>query len=551
MSKQEGITEFYQANGQTIYRSNVKVPPIPNQSVWDFVLKDVKLDDNLLAFKTCDNGQELTYGTLKREALRLGVGLRDIVKLQTNEVILIFLPNTLQFPVVFFASIFAGFRVSFANPMYNPTELKHIIGTLHPKKIFTISALLDNILKAGFPAEHIVLTDTDKPSQKSVQHIESFKVSIEKAQSSKPYQPNDVNDTITLPWSSGTTGLPKAIEITHRNMVSMCCAIITLPTYQTGEQVLMALPFFHAIGLMGGIVFPLRNRGSIFLHSPFNPTKFVQLVKEHKITTLSTVPPMLKAISEVPEATPEHFASLRWIGCGAAPLDSKLQMKIAAKLKKPVIQGHGQTETTIAAFGLNLTQNPGTVGYIIPNVEARLVDDEDRDVKIGERGEILLKGPNITKGYYQNPEANESTFTRDGWLRTGDVGVFDKDLQLSIVDRKKELIKVKGFQVAPAELEGILLQHPLIAAAAVIGVYSEKQATEFPRAYIQLRSKQQGIEEEVTKWFNSQVSNFKQLRGGVKVIDQVPMNPSGKILRKEVRKLVELEQNDNERQSKL
>lgn len=175
---------------------------------------------------------------------------------------------------------------------------------------------------------------------------------------------------------------------------------------------------------------PSVLRAQAYIHTPFNPVGFAKIVKQYSIATITTVPPMLKAVSEVPQATAENFRSLRWISCGAAPLDATLQTKISKQLGTLVVQGHGQTETTIAAFGLTLNMKPGTVGYIIPGVEARLVDDDEKDVKHGERGEILLRGPNITKGYYLNDEANKSTFTSDGWLKTGDVAILDGDNQL-------------------------------------------------------------------------------------------------------------------------
>lgn len=168
----------------------------------------------------------------------------------------------------------------------------------------------------------------------------------------------------------------------------------------------------------------------MFIHQPFHPVKYIDLISKHQITWTLAVPPMLKAIIDSPNAAPEKFKSLRFMASGAAPLDADLQAKASQKLGVPVIQGHGQTETTVAAFGLTLNMKHGTVGYIVPGVEARLVDDDEKDVKRGERGEIFLRGPNITKGYYKNDEANASTFTKDGWLKTGDVGVMDDENQL-------------------------------------------------------------------------------------------------------------------------
>lgn len=367
-------------------------------------------------------------GALKHEAIRLGIGLREKANLKTGDIALICLPNNLHFPVILFACLFAGIRVSFANPNYTPTELRHIIKILQPRKYFTTGALFRKLTSGGALEKDIVLVDV-APLGFNFGHLESLKAPAEQVQSAKPYQVKDTNETAFLPWSSGTTGMPKAIEITHRNAVSMMCALFCLDRYREGDKTIVALPFFHAIGLVSGIV-NIVIKGKAFIHTPFNPVAYAKLIKDENIDTILTVPPMLKAVSEVPGANAENFASLRWISCGAAPLDAALQTKIAKQLGAQVIQGHGQTETTIAAFGLTSGSKAGTCGSIIPGVEARLVDDDDKDVKRGERGELLLRGPNITKGYYLNPEANQSTFTRDGWLRTGDIAILDEDMEL-------------------------------------------------------------------------------------------------------------------------
>jgi acyl-coenzyme A synthetase/AMP-(fatty) acid ligase len=251
---------------------------------------------------------------------------------------------------------------------------------------------------------------------------------------------------------------------------------------------------------------------------------------------------------------------------GAAPLDGDLQMRAQERFGCEIAQGHGMTETTVGTLGMVPKRTPGSVGPPMPGLELRLVDDDYKDVGPGERGELLVRAGNVFMGYYKNPEATKETFTSDRqWLKTGDIAICDpKTGDFSIVDRKKELIKYKGFQVAPAELEGLLLQHEQIAAAAVVGIYDKSQATELPRAYVQLRPnlaksvlgdarKAEEMAKEITEFVAKRTSNAKRLRGGVRFLQTVPLNPSGKILRKEIRVIAAREQEERgkERQSKL
>jgi len=268
------------------------------------------------------------------------------------------------------------------------------------------------------------------------------------------------------------------------------------------------------------------------------------------------VPPVLVVLSRHPAVDRYDLSSLRWLFSGAAPLPTVLAEMVTRRIlsKRPpkdkagccIVQGYGLTETSPVATLLPpaySTAKLGSVGVQLPNQEVRMVDEHDVDVKEGEPGELWLRGPNIMKGYLNNLEATKASITSDGWFKSGDVAVRDKDGFYYIVDRKKELIKYKGFQVPPAELEALLLTHPNIADVAVVGVYSPSEATELPRAYVvhaspkNVSSDQQKAEfsKEVAKWVQERAARYKWLRGGVVLIDIIPKSPSGKILRRELR----------------
>ncbi|KAK0557311.1 hypothetical protein OC846_000530 [Tilletia horrida] len=273
----------------------------------------------------------------------------------------------------------------------------------------------------------------------------------------------------------------------------------------------------------------------------------ITVIEREQVDIAHLVPPVCLTLTKNPSAANKSsFRSLRFCSSGGAPLDIDLQQALQDQLGVPVLQSWGMTETTVGCMGVDLSSPVGSVGKLMPGVEARLVDADGKDVSRGERGELWIRAPNVTKGYYKNPAATAEVISKDGWLRTGDVGVIDKNDCFTMVDRVKELIKYKGFQVPPSLVEGVITTNPKIAAAGVIGVYDKSQATEVPRAFIQLQPHVKDghaqVESEIIKWVQERCSNPQWLRGGAKVVDRVPVSASGKIVRKELRQMAESEQ---------
>jgi len=267
----------------------------------------------------------------------------------------------------------------------------------------------------------------------------------------------------------------------------------------------------------------------------FDMGEFLGLLVRHKVTRLYTVPPVAQGLTMVPGLKDLDLSALKGLMLAAAPTSTDLQDRVSQALGVPVIQGYGMTELSPAShvdFGDPVRNRPGSVGRLMADTEEMIVDVETGETEVapGEPGELLVRGPQVMKGYFNNPQATTETITADGWLHTGDIVRADEDGYIWVLDRKKELIKYKGFQVPPAELEGLLLGHPAIADSAVIGVQDEESG-EIPKAFVVIKEGQTTTAEEIMRFIAGQVATFKQIRQ-VQFVDSIPKNASGKILRR-------------------
>ncbi|OAG00427.1 4-coumarate-CoA ligase-like protein [Paraphaeosphaeria sporulosa] len=363
------------------------------------------------------------------------------------------------------------------------------------------------------------------------------------------------NSLVVLIYSSGTTGLPKGVKLSHTNLVAeavipgdMFKSWLTTRNAQPNRpkfeyRTLAHLPVAHIAGIQGYLINPFYMGGPVYWMPRFSFPEFLSYNLEYRITFFFTVPPIYLLIAKSPEVT-NQFATLEIAISGAAPLGKELQHASSAKLGGPdcfISQTWGLSETTGSAtiMPMDMRDDTGSVSPLIPNMIARIVDDDGHDVEPGKPGEVLVQGPVVCKGYYQNEEANAEAFTGD-WFHTGDIAEFREGL-FYIVDRKKELIKYKGLQVAPAELEALLLNHEDILDAAVIGVDADGGTNEVPRAYVVADSKKISGK-QIQEYVKANVASHKQLRGGVVFLDAIPKSPSGKILRKDLRVLAKREQ---------
>ncbi|KAF1943014.1 4-coumarate-CoA ligase [Clathrospora elynae] len=359
---------------------------------------------------------------------------------------------------------------------------------------------------------------------------------------------------LCLLYSSGTTGLPKGVRLSHRNLLAqaMLPAATNRRTYTSRSEphlvirTLAHLPTAHISAVQGYFVNPFYDAGTVFWMPRFAFPDFLAYCERHLITTMFTVPPICMAIAKSPMVT-DQLRSMRIVYTGAAPISAGLQKAAGAKMGTGVFvsQTWGMTEVCGGCTHMPPYETDGFAGSVSPlmqNMVLRIVDDAGHDVPDGHRGEALLKGPLVTTGYHNNASANSIGFV-DGWLRTGDVALV-KDGTLFVVDRKKELIKYNGLQVAPAELEALLTSHSLIHDAAVIGVLND-EGNELPRAYV-VADREKVSEEDIEVFFEREASEFKKLRGGVVFVDAIPRTASGKILRKELRDRAKKERGDEQ-----
>ncbi|GME48010.1 putative 4-coumarate--CoA ligase 2 [Neofusicoccum parvum] len=515
----------------------------------------------------------LTFPDFRLWSQRFAAGLRA-AGFQPGDRLLLFSGNTIFFPAVLLGTVMAGGIFTGANPTYVARELAYQLQDSGAKFLVcaeqSVKTGLEAAASIGMDESRIFAFDdgyaTFDGQGKSFGNVRHWSALLAEPEVGARFAwqklttPEELSRTVVLNYSSGTTGVPKGVEITHRNYVANTHQTLSWarmdPQFEERTKrarYLCFVPLYHA---MGQTIFcahaPLIGI-PVYLMQKFDFLKMLEYIQAYRITELALVPPVVVAMAKHPAVRKFDLSSIERIACGAAPLSREMCVeleKLWPNNSVNVKQGWGMTEITCTATGWHPTARSSTssVGELAPNCEAKIVaDDSGAEVPRRARGELWIRAPNVMKGYWNKAAATKETLTPDGWLKTGDIAYADDDGFLWIVDRKKELIKVKGNQVAPAELEALLLDHEGIADAAVVGVTIDGE--ELPRAYVVRGEKGSGVtEEEVVRFMDGKVSRTKRLAGGVKFLDSIPKNPSGKILRKGLR---ELAQKEVSREAKL
>ena len=513
-----------------IFRGPFPEVTIPEVPITQFVLQNAAGHGDKPALIDGPSGRLIKYSELADRISRVAASLwkRGFKK---GEVFGILSPNLPEYAIAFHAVASLGGITSTVNPLYTEQEIAHQLKDARARFLVTVPQFLEKAIAAARAAGVKELFVFDEAGGET-DGATPFTSLLESDGKFPAVQINPREDLVALPYSSGTTGLPKGVMLTHYNLVANMCQMDGLDYFNEADTLIGVLPLFHIYGLVVVLNMGLYQGSTIVTVPRFELEPFLQLLQEHGVTLAHLVPPIVLTLSKNPVVDNYDLSKLKTIFCGAAPLGEHLTRACMHRLDCELRQGYGMTETSPVTHSspADPTQVKfGSVGVPAPNTECKIVDLESGEpLSNNKEGEVCVRGPQIMKGYLNNPEATATTIDSEGWLHTGDIGYADKDGHFFIVDRAKELIKYKGFQVPPAELEALLLTHPAVADAAVIPA-EDDEAGEVPKAFVVLKG--EASAEALMDFVAEKVAAYKKIRL-LEFIDKIPKSASGKILRR-------------------
>ncbi|KIV81017.1 hypothetical protein PV11_08471 [Exophiala sideris] len=534
---------------------------VPDCDLWSFLCREPQhFKGSQVIYRDLKSSCAHTFSDVCGASQKFGHCLITRWRWKKGQIFAVYSPNHIDISPLMLGILFAGGVVTPSNPDYNVNELAYQLKDSGASAIATTEAGLPVAREAadrvGIPNRRIILID----KLTTRDHAHEHWTKIRQDQLAPPTQSSDRpqldadKDLAFLVYSSGTTGLPKGVMLSHRNVISDLLLIegavgqwYSKPT----TKILSVLPFYHIYGLTGLVLQPLHRGIESIVMTRFQLTEFLHAIQTHQITFTYVAPPVIVKMARDPIVADYDLRSLEMITSGGAPLSSELIETIHRKFQIKINQAYGLSETspmTHTQPWIEWHSSIGSIGKLFPNMTAKLMTADAREVKVREVGELWLSGPNVFKGYWRNDMATSESITHDGFFKTGDIGYVDESHNFFITDRVKELIKYQGFQVAPAELEGKLMDHPDILDVAVVGVYDDFKATELCRAYIVPRDGKGTTEdaEAIIRWLAQRVVYYKRLSGGVRFLKEIPKSASGKILRRLLK-----EQAKQETQSRL
>jgi len=522
---------------------------VPTTNLYDYLFADLDDQDaERVALVDAKTGAETTYREMVARVdafagalAARGVGVGDVVGLLA--------PNSSAFAIAFHGILRAGATATTINALFTAKDVAKQLTDAKASMLVTVTPLVaqaaDGAASIGLTADRVVVLDG--PGEAADGHPNADDL-LGPALPAPEVTFDPATHLAALPYSSGTTGNPKGVMLTHRNLAANVAQIRPLQGMRADDRILAVLPFFHIYGMTVLLNAAMHARARLVIMPSFDLTEFLDNIQTHRCTYAFIAPPVAVALAKHPVVEQYDLSSLRGIMSGAAPLDEDLGRAVKQRLGCQVVQGYGMSELSpvshVAPFdgGMELV---GTVaplsscGWTVPNAVSKIVDESGVEIDppasgLSETGELWFKGPNVMPGYLNNDEATRSTIDDDGFLHTGDVARVDSSGCVYIVDRLKELIKYKGYQVPPAELEAVLLTHPAVADAAVIGVTDADSGEEVPKAFVVKQSGAELTEGEVMDFVAEHVAPYKKVRQ-VAFIDAIPKSASGKILRKDLR----------------
>jgi acyl-CoA synthetase (AMP-forming)/AMP-acid ligase II len=488
------------------------------------------------------SGRSISYAQLSSSVDRLAAALWHDVGVRRGDVVAIHSPNVLEYAVWFHALGRIGAVSTTSSPLFNAEELSEQLRDSGARFAFTVGPLADTVMRAasmtagGLARRNVIVAGAAAGQCESLGATDyatlARSAALEREGGPPNVQIDPARDIATLPYSSGTTGRPKGVELTHRNLVANLLQLAAVEPAPSGETFLGLLPFYHIYAMLLVLNYSLWGGATVAVLPKFEPETLLKALQQHRVTRAHVAPPLLVFLAKHPLVAQYDLSSLRLLFSGAAPVGDQVEQAVRARLGCDVKQAYGMTEMSPASHvSPEGFVKPGSVGPLVPNTEAKIVcTHTGRVLGPNEPGELWVRGPQVMKGYLNRPDATSATLTHDGFLRTGDVAKFDEDGYFSILDRVKELIKYKGHQVAPAELEALLLRHHDIVDAAVVPSV-DADGEEIPKAFVVRKPHSPVTEAAVMAFVAEHVAPYKRVRA-VQFIEQVPKSPAGKILRR-------------------
>ena len=512
-----------------IFKSPHAPVTVPDSTITQYVLRNALQLGDKPALVDGPSGRSYNYAQLPDLISRLAGGLQrhGVAK---GQVFAIYSPNVPEFGLAFHAVASLGAATTMVPPLFTDEEIIRQLKDSGSQYLLTVPPLMEKARKVAAAAGITKLFVIGE-----AEGAVSLSSLLNDSPAESPVSINVDEDCAVLPYSSGTTGFPKGVMLTHRNLVAMLRAMEANEAFSRDDTMICVVPMYHLYGLHIVLNLGLSEGATIVTVPRYDLDQFLEMLEKHRVTVAPLVPPLVLTLSRAPQVDQHDLSALRVIHCGAAVLADQIAQDCAKRLHCDIRYGYGMTEVSpLSHMSLpnSTTHRPGSVGFCLPNTECKIVSYNDgAELGANQKGEIWLRGPQVMKGYLGNEAATTGMITPEGWLRTGDIGYCDDEGRLFVVDRIKELIKVGGRQVAPAELEAVLLTHPSIADAAVVASPDEQHG-EVPKAFVVLRGA--AAEDEILEYVASRVAPYKRIRR-MEVISEIPKSPAGKILHRVLR----------------
>ncbi|KAJ2394470.1 hypothetical protein GGI23_004675 [Coemansia sp. RSA 2559] len=554
-----------------IFKSIAPSLDVPGYDIATFYINAAKKNApswDEVAYHDIGTGESLTFRRLESMYKQIGSGLVNKLGTQLGDVVAIFASNTIYYAPALFGIASVGAVCCTASSSFNEAELEYQLADCNARYLMVgtkqvpvvRAALAKGLLK--IPKSNIIVLDNDGSS------ADGF-IPITRVFSDQPFDQKRIVDDkemasktlAIIVYSSGTTGLPKGVMLSHRNFIGYTMQSSAMTEFLTAKQyeklkaeppeapqrVIAILPFAHIYGLTSLIMNSVAGGKTQYILNDFSIERYLQVLQDYKIQLAYAVPSVLSQMLNHKDVAKYDLSHLKAIGSGGAPLPGGVHAGVKERFQVSAGNGYGMSETCSGiCMVADYMFKAGAAGFIFPATEAKFVNPETgKEVGVGEKGEFCIRGVTVMMGYLNRPEETARVIDADGFLHTGDIGYINETGHIFITDRIKELIKYKGLQIAPAELESLLMEHPLVADAAVVGIEDVKRNTEVPRAFIVPKdlgalapvAQKAGnrICMDVAQWLAERVAKHKRLRGGVELVASIPRNQSGKILHRDLR----------------